>query len=345
MSTPSPPRSPEDPCHRLSYSVGVAEDKNQLHRPTMEDVHTYVANWAEQRDWGYFAVFDGHAGKQAALWCGQHLHGVVEKDMAEHPDDDFRDTLNRSFQAADASIKEEPGKSGCTAAVCVLRWEGGEDPSESASGRFAFRPNGHTRVLYTANVGDSRIVLSRGGVARRLSYDHKGSDINELARITAAGGLMLKGRVNGMLAVTRLLGDAYMKELVVGTPFLTATVVGPQDGFIVVACDGLWDVCSDQQAVDVVEGVGEAQAAAQRLVDFAMERGTMDNVTVMVVMLDGGVFGEALTLESGAGEDEPGDDTQTADVADVAEGDVTATENPGESEDAEAAVRKLKIED
>ncbi|KAK7678850.1 hypothetical protein QCA50_018152 [Cerrena zonata] len=37
----------------------------------MEDVHTYVANFAERLDWGYFAIFDGHAGKQSARWCAK----------------------------------------------------------------------------------------------------------------------------------------------------------------------------------------------------------------------------------------------------------------------------------
>lgn len=81
------------------------------------------------------------------------------------------------------------------------------------------------RVLYTANVGDARIVLCRNGKALRLSYDHKGSDENEGKRVANAGGLILNNRVNGVLAVTRALGDAYMKDLVTGHPYTTETVV------------------------------------------------------------------------------------------------------------------------
>lgn len=98
------------------------------------------------------------------------------------------------------------------------------------------------RVLYTANVGDARIVLCRNGKALRLSYDHKGSDENEGKRITNAGGLILNNRVNGVLAVTRALGDAYMKELVTGHPYTTETVIQPDaDEFIILACDGVSD--------------------------------------------------------------------------------------------------------
>ena len=96
------------------------------------------------------------------------------------------------------------------------------------------------RVLYTANVGDARIVLCRNGKALRLSYDHKGSDENEGRRITNAGGLILNNRVNGVLAVTRALGDAYMKDLVTGHPYTTETVIQPDiDEFLILACDGV----------------------------------------------------------------------------------------------------------
>ena len=96
------------------------------------------------------------------------------------------------------------------------------------------------RVLYTANVGDARIVLCRNGKALRLSYDHKGSDENEGKRISNAGGLILNNRVNGVLAVTRALGDAYMKELVTGHPYTTETVIQPDiDEFLILACDGV----------------------------------------------------------------------------------------------------------
>ena len=96
------------------------------------------------------------------------------------------------------------------------------------------------RVLYTANVGDARIVLCRNGKALRLSYDHKGSDENEGRRIANAGGMVINNRVNGVLAVTRALGDVYMKDLVTGHPYTTETVIQHDtDEFIILACDGV----------------------------------------------------------------------------------------------------------
>ncbi|KAL8817628.1 MAG: hypothetical protein Q9223_003580 [Gallowayella weberi] len=144
------------------------------------------------------------------------------------------------------------------------------------------------RVLYTANVGDARIVLCRNGKALRLSYDHKGSDENEGKRISNAGGLILNNRVNGVLAVTRALGDYYMKDLVTGHPYTTETVIQPDiDEFLILACDGLWDVCSDQEAVDLVRHTQDPQVASKQLVDYALARFSTDNLSCMLVRFDG----------------------------------------------------------
>ncbi|MCJ1462567.1 Protein phosphatase 2C 1 [Pseudocyphellaria aurata] len=143
------------------------------------------------------------------------------------------------------------------------------------------------RVLYTANVGDARIVLCRNGKALRLSYDHKGSDENEGKRISNAGGLILNNRVNGVLAVTRALGDAYMKDLVTGHPYTTETVIQPDiDEFLILACDGLWDVCTDQEAVDLVRHTQDPQLASKQLVDYALARFSTDNLSCMIVRFD-----------------------------------------------------------
>lgn len=80
---------------------------------------------------------------------------------------------------------------------------------------------------------------SRGGKAVRLTYDHKGSDAQEAKRITDAGGFVMNARVNGVLAVTRSLGDSAMKEFVVGSPYTTETVLGNEDSFLIIACDGV----------------------------------------------------------------------------------------------------------
>ncbi|KAJ5160186.1 uncharacterized protein N7482_007190 [Penicillium canariense] len=275
-----------------------------------------------ETDNGYFAIFDGHAGTFAAEWCGKKLHLILEEIMRKSPSTPVPELLDQTFTSVDQQLEKLPLKnSGCTAVTAVLRWEDRVPSSQSATGSAGLAsaaaaaagksdanssandtptqdtPSGSIsklqekaqrhRVLYTANVGDARIVLCRSGKALRLSYDHKGSDENEGKRISNAGGLILNNRVNGVLAVTRALGDAYLKDLVTGHPYTTETVIQPDaDEFIILACDGLWDVCSDQEAVDLIRRVQDAQHASKILVDHALARFSTDNLSCMVIRLD-----------------------------------------------------------
>ncbi|KAJ5561139.1 Protein phosphatase 2C [Penicillium sp. DV-2018c] len=269
-----------------------------------------------ETDNGYFAIFDGHAGNFAADWCGKKLHLILEEVMRKSPNTPVPELLDQTFTSVDQQLEKLPVKnSGCTAVTAVLRWEDRVPSSQSATGSSALATataaamkgdkdseNTETptqtasrmqdkairqRVLYTANVGDARIVLCRNGKALRLSYDHKGSDENEGRRVANAGGLIVNNRVNGVLAVTRALGDAYLKDLVTGHPYTTETVIQPDaDEFIILACDGLWDVCTDQEAVDLIRNVEDAQQASKVLVDHALARFSTDNLSCMVIKLD-----------------------------------------------------------
>ncbi|KAL7626659.1 mgpp2cl-1, protein phosphatase 2C-like protein 1 [Parahypoxylon ruwenzoriense] len=280
-----------------------------------------------ETDNGYFAIFDGHAGTFAADWCGKKLHLILEDTIRRNPNVPIPELLDQTFTNVDAQLEKLPLKnSGCTAAIAVLRWEDRVPSSTSATGSQAIAPAAaaaskaaeaskpkdakaeddtgsstisesthaklrgsavRQRVLYTANVGDARIVLCRAGKALRLSYDHKGSDENEGKRIANAGGLILNNRVNGVLAVTRALGDTYMKDLVTGHPYTTETVIQPEaDEFFIIACDGLWDVCSDQDAVDLVRDEQDPVVASKKLVDHALASFSTDNLSCMIVRFD-----------------------------------------------------------
>ncbi|EMC98100.1 hypothetical protein BAUCODRAFT_32096 [Baudoinia panamericana UAMH 10762] len=271
-----------------------------------------------ETDNGYFAIFDGHAGTFAADWCGKKVHILLEEVIRKHPNTPIPELLDMTFTSVDQQLEKLPLKnSGCTAVIAVLRWEDRIPNSQSATGSTAIAPAAaaaldaekqkggeaadaldategklrqaasRQRVLYTANVGDARIVLCRNGKALRLSYDHKGSDENEGKRIAGAGGLILNNRVNGVLAVTRALGDAYMKDLVTGHPYTTETVIQPDiDEFLILACDGLWDVCTDQEAVDLVRNIQDPQAASKALVEHALARFSTDNLSCMIVRFD-----------------------------------------------------------
>ncbi|EEB08055.1 protein phosphatase 2C Ptc1 [Schizosaccharomyces japonicus yFS275] len=261
------------PTENTTWSVGHMEDKNSRWRRSMEDTHIFLYDFGNAADNGYIAVFDGHAGTQASEYCMKNLHLVLLRKLRQSPTRLVTDLLDETFVEVNKRIATDTNNeiSGCTAAVALLRWE-----------------DNHSRqMLYTANVGDARIVLCRDAKAIRLSYDHKGSDRNEQKRVSQMGGLVVQNRINGVLAVTRALGDTYLKELVSAHPFTTETHLWKgHDEFLIIACDGLWDVISDQEAVDFVRRFTSPREAAARLVQYALKRLSTDNITCIVVHLD-----------------------------------------------------------
>lgn len=164
--------------------------------------------------------------------------------------------------------------------------------------------------LWVANAGDSRAVLcGRGGRALPLSFDHKPGEPGEAARIRAAGGFVAAvggvARVNGSLALSRAIGDLAYKDparpppaqVITAEPDVRHCVLSPGDAFLLLACDGVWDVLTSQGAVDVVRAAlaapgGSPSTAAHALVDACLSpdprasRGAgCDNMTAAVVLL------------------------------------------------------------
>ena len=111
------------------------------------------------------------------------------------------------------------------------------------------------RELFIANAGDSRAVLCRGGTAVALSDDHKPGQPTERQRIIAAGGFLSDWggicRVNGNLSLSRAIGDLKYKmnedlhrkdQIVTAEPEVRSITLTEEDAFLVLACDGIWDV-------------------------------------------------------------------------------------------------------
>ena len=170
---------PSSPLATSTFHVGVSEDVNRKCRRTMEDTHSYIYDFhISGSDSGYFAIFDGHAGKSAAEYCGENFHRVLSKQLgAAEPGVGVPEILDRTFVECDMELdKLSSGSmrtSGCTAVVAYTRWEDRNVPDRSAIRRDQRKSEDaevgtdhprptkveRRRVLYTGNVGDARIVL------------------------------------------------------------------------------------------------------------------------------------------------------------------------------------------
>lgn len=163
--------------------------------------------------------------------------------------------------------------------------------------------------VFVSHVGDCRAVLSHDGIAVQLTEDHKANLKTEKARIEAAGGWVHNGRVNGALGVARSFGDIQFKnyeacqhpvdnetdtkgiwgvhQQVVSKPDFKHFLMEDSYEFMILASDGLWDVFTCQEAVNFVRNKllanRDVHETAQLLINKAIERGTQDNTSVIIV--------------------------------------------------------------
>lgn len=140
------------------------------------------------------------------------------------------------------------------------------------------------KKCYIANVGDSRVVVFRKGQPVRLTVDHRPNDPDEENRIKETGGMVVNQRVNGMLAVTRAIGDSFLEPFVTADPYTTCLDLDEKtDEFMIIACDGVWDFVSDTDACNIVQQEADPRVASVKLRDFAYNKGSTDNISVIVL--------------------------------------------------------------
>ena len=158
------------------------------------------------------------------------------------------------------------------------------------------------RWMFVANTGDSRgILVSARGEITEMSTDHKPNSAAERQRIQADGGRVVvfgTWRVEGVLAVSRSFGDRLLKRWIIPDPEVVAHKVDAEhDLFLILATAGVWDTVSNAEAARCAleswndpgqqhEDLNERlRVIAQKITSFAYTRGSMDNITTLVVHL------------------------------------------------------------
>jgi len=248
----------------------------------------------------FFAVFDGHGGE----WCAEYVAAHLGPYLACQ--NGFSSTarpaakqavLHRAFITCDAAclVEQEANgqKSGTTACAVLIDHE----------------------AIYSANCGDTRAILCRAGQAVELSRDHKPGDVEEKTRMEAAGARVPpnSGYVelgDKGLAVARAFGNPLFKQnptkpadkqVIIPNPYVSRIArTLAQDEFIILATDGLWNVCTHQYACEYVRkrllasGDPDVEDIAHKLTQHALDRKTQDNVTVVLILFPVAFRGELL---------------------------------------------------
>jgi len=148
--------------------------------------------------------------------------------------------------------------------------------------------------MIVAWIGDSRGILCRGKKPMEISWDHTPLRFDEKKRIEKLGGKINLNDKNGdaprvmkNIAVTRAFGDTQLKKskILISEPEINEILLMPEDHFVVLATDGLWDVLSDEEVISIVQSTEDNLQASQQLINQAVQLGSKDNISCVVIYL------------------------------------------------------------
>nr|XP_043636982.1 probable protein phosphatase 2C 27 [Erigeron canadensis] len=246
----------------------------------MEDEHICIDNLLEHLDrtedfpslGAFYGVFDGHGGTDAACYVRKNILKFILEDPQ------FPGCLKKAIRSAYLKVDQAFAENSSV---------------DISSGTTALTTFIFGRMMLVANAGDCRAVLGKRGRAIELSNDHKPNSISERHRIEQLGGVIYDGYLNGQLSVARALGDWHMKGPkgsacpLSAEPELQEILLMEEDEFLIMGCDGLWDVMSSQCAVTIARKAlmihNDPERCSRELVREALKRSTCDNLTVIVI--------------------------------------------------------------
>lgn len=271
-------------------------------RQIMEDTYCIIAD-PKGAEPSFFGVFDGHGGIAVAEMLKTSFWTVYKTYLSES---DLKKSTVAAYLEFDKMTLAQP--KGFFGALRE-RGAGGSRCGATAATAVLIPSQGENQLLVAANVGDARVLLSRGGHAIQLSIDHKPEVEAERRRIEAknptpkkplvvnVGGVW---RVGGLLSLSRAFGDAYLKDWSDGKadgarggfgltaePDVFVETLGPEDDAIVLGTDGLWEKITNQEAVDICisERASSSEGIAKHLIKLAQDRGATDDIAAIVILL------------------------------------------------------------
>ena len=259
----------------LEYSF--REDQNIDSQANMEDKSKSIENFNNNKNQMLFELFDGHGGEDISNFLQQSF-AQIYKQYLEINNYEIPKSLSDSFKEADEMIKESLNNldgMGSTGTIVHISWE-----------------EKNNLMVYTANVGDSRVSLISPNIIIRLSYDHRMSDEKEKKRILEAGVEVNENRIGGELMLTRIFGDYEFKDEknnvgLICEPFLSKIKIdlNIKDQFLILASDGIWDLVSEEEIQKMIKKNNNSEKLCAMIIKRAIDKESWDNMSVFVIRL------------------------------------------------------------
>ena len=244
-----------------------------------EDRHSIEFNI--YKDIHYFAVFDGHGNEKVAVFMKMFFKDILKNELMKSTKFPIEQCLYNAFVIVQHILPKDLAMNSGSTALVILK---------------------QGNILYIANVGDSRAIMSSNRKAVPITEDHKPNKKSEFDRITQLGGFVINdpygtARVNGTLALSRAIGDLYLSPFVSWVPDIYTVRLNPSNKYLVAASDGLWDVFDNQELVNFINLYVDTNANKTPtmsrlyndmcidLLKTTRKKGSTDNVTIMLFCL------------------------------------------------------------
>ena len=226
-------------------------------RPTMEDSMILREKFESKCD--IYAIIDGHGGSDTAVISAYMIPQYFSQEKSRSIAS-FNQVTNRLHER----LKRSNVKDGATIAFAIVT----------------------SAEVNCAYLGDTRaIIVNKDGTIEQLTYDHKPTEASEISIIKSQRSFVSDKRTAGILAISRALGDINI-EGVSHVPDVTVHLRRSTDYRLVIACDGIFDVLTQEEVGKIVCNIPDVNLAATTLRNIALARLTQDNVSVLVINIE-----------------------------------------------------------
>lgn len=252
--------------YKKIYTIAIHQEQGK--REYMEDRFIAKCN----KKICFYSILDGHGGKSCANFLKKYLYNIFIKIYEKNRYINIKNILTQTYLYADKMFLKKEQKSGSTACSLFI--------------------NNQTKMFAVANTGDSRIIGLVGNKIIQLSVDHKPDNNNEKQRIYQNNGFVINSRLNGILAMSRSMGDILLKQK--GLTSFPDTIVGKitkDYKYLVIASDGLYDVMTNYEIIQFIQynltkGIEKKKIAKHLVIHSIKNRYSTDNVSVIIIFFN-----------------------------------------------------------
>ena len=265
----------------LEYSF--REDQNIDSEAVMEDKSKSIENFNNDKNQMIFEIFDGHGGEEISTYLQNNLAQIYKQNLLLYKGNIIL-SLKNAFRDADDEMRNQLNIDGLgsTGTLVHIKWESEND-----------------LVVYSANVGDSRVSLISPEHIIRLSYDHRTTDPKERKRILESGLEIIDNRINGTLMLTRIFGNYEYKNNqeneeeendnkgLICEPFISKINIdlNIENQFLILASDGIWDTITEEEIQHIIQNNYDTSKICSIAIKNCLSNEAWDNMSIFAIKL------------------------------------------------------------